>query len=631
MLNFLRASRSLIFDFETSGTRWFQKSRPCGLALGSFDDQGRIWSYYVPYRHFTGEQQLDIARIGPAFKELLENPWTLKIGHNVKFDRHMARTEGWNLQGPIYDTMVGARFYDENRFIGLKVRAAEDLGRAEEAAFEDKLKLYVKGLAKARGLGYEAYLAAHGYSEVPVNLCGHYACYDIDFTGSLHQLYEKWGMSWRFSRIWPTEMALVGVLGDMEEWGLSIDPGYLEHLRDILAVEMAGLNDRIQTMLGRPIELSKDEALRNLLFGKGPGCMGLTPFKKTKSFQDAVDREVLEYYADGSPVLKLIMDWRDAHKLSSTYTDSILDRLDLSNILHGELLQAGTDTGRLASKEPNLQNFPSDDDERAKKATGKKVEDGGIDPWSIKRAFCNRGPGWVRLYFDYSQIELRVLAFYSRDPIMVEAYLKGEDIHTRTSMEVFGTKDASARRKAKVINFGLSYCLSAGGLARQAKMSYDDAEAFMRKFFERYHGVATFREEFWNSVRVQDGQFQNLFGRPRRTPGIFSHDRSEAERAKRQAIGSLIQGTAAELTKEALVRVARWLREEGIPARLCTTIHDELQVDTPVEYMARVATGVQFLMEQFPEFSPIPILAEGSYSTTNWAEKKKLPAPKKAA
>lgn len=629
MVRRLDASPALIFDFETSGTRWFQHARPCGLALGCFDDYGRVLAWYVPYRHVTSEPQLAAATIHAAVGRLLGNPRTLKIAHNLKFDEHMARTEGWRVEGERYDTMVAAKFYDENRRMGLKERAASDLGRGVEASYEKKLDLYVLTLARGMGLGKQAYLDLYGYSHVPVSLCGHYACYDIDFTGSLFRFYEGWGMRAKHPRIWSTEMVLTEALCDTEEWGLQIDVDYLSDLRGKLGQHLEDLSVRIDRLAGKTLELSKDASLREYLFGRGPHDLHLTPPKQTKTFKDAVDREVLEAFAPSSEVVRLIMEWRDAHKLASTYTTSILDRLDSHNVLHGELQQVGTVTGRMSSKSPNLQNFPSDDNDRAVAHSGKKLKEGGIDPWSIKRAFVNRGLEWARLYFDYSQIELRVVAHYTQDPIMVGAYLNGEDIHERTSLEVFGSKEEEWRRLAKVVNFGLSYGLSAGGMSRQTGIPYADAQKHLDTFFARYSGITTFRDQFWASVMAHNCEFSNLFGRRRRAPGLMSPDEYEQAAARRESFGSLIQGTAAELTKESMVRMHRWFRDEKIPAHLCTTIHDEIQIDVPLEYLARTAAGCKALMEAYPEFAPIPIVADGSYSTTNWAEKKKLPlAPK---
>lgn len=235
--------------------------------------------------------------------------------------------------------------------------------------------------------------------------------------------------------------------------------------------------------------------------------------------------------------------------------------------------------------------------------------------------------GMPRLYFDLSQIELRMIAYYTGDPIMVDTYLKGGDIHRRTQAEIGSLLGGEPikRRPAKIINFGISYGLSEMGLSRQAKISETDAASFMNAFLTRYQGVVKYRKEFWYNMRFQGNQFANKFGRRRYIPAISSDIGRVRARAERQAFGGLIQGTAADLMKEIIVRIHKWLKAMEIPARLVSTVHDEVWIDCPASYLVQVAPKVKSFMETFPEFWPIPIVADGSYSTTNWAEKHDLP------
>lgn len=614
---------ALTFDFETSGLAWYQHARACGIALGCWHQDGRIQNYYVPFRHQTGERQLDINLIGPAIKALLERP-TLKIGHHLKFDYHVAWQEGWRPQGPRYDVMIGAQFYDENRPLALKERAITDLRIPTAGYWEDEVDKEITRLARQHRLGKEAYKARYGYAQLPVELTGIYACHDTEFTTRLWGFYESHRISSYYPRVWQTEQDLIEVLVDLEHVGLPVDTWYMGDLRERVGKARDELGNQIASWT-QPytVDLASDEELRRYL----TGVLRIPLYRLTKrGKQLSVDREALEEFKDTSPVIPLIMEWRDANKIASTYTDSILDRLDANKYLHCNLKQVGTNTGRLACEDPNLQNIPTDDEKRTIKLTGQKFEDGGLDPWSVKRGFKVPN-GMVRLFADYSQIELRMLAYYTGDPIMHEVYLTGGDIHERTSLEVFGKSglnDDAVRRPSKVINFGLSYCLSAKGLARQAKMPVDKAEAFMARFFERYAGIARYRPYFWAMCRQQGNQFVNRFGRPRRVWNLTHHKEYDRSRAERQAIGSLIQGTAAELTKESMVRIKRWFDAEKIPAQLRLTVHDEIQVDAPVEDWKRVAKGMKALMEDYPEFAPIPIVVDVSKSDTTWAEKKKI-------
>lgn len=615
MMRFLEASPAFAYDTETSGLAWWAHARACGCSFAAREGD-RIRSFYVPFAHHTGEQQLELRAIRDRIKVLLANDQRLKIGHHLKFDEHISRKEGWNIGDNRYDTMLAARLYDENKYAALKTRAALDLGHTNAHENEMQLDQEVKRIAKLNKIGIEAYKAKCGYSEVSINLCGVYACHDALYTLELYEFYERWGVSRNYSRIWKTEMALTKVLCDMEEYGMPVDRQYLETLRDSTGGIMASLTDQAKHLLGPDaFNLGSDDELRYFLMDK----LKLPLWRRTKKKQISVERDVLEEFAvsDPSGIIKLIMKWRDVEKIHSTYTTSILEKLDANDILHGSFNQVGTNTGRMSSSDPNLQNFSTDDDDRALEMTGKKIKDGGKDPWSVRRAFVVRGPRVPRIIIDYSQIELRVLAYYSGDPIMREVYRQGGDIHKRTAEEV-----GVDRRTAKVINFGLSYCLTAQGLARQVKMDVKDAEQFMARFFQRYHGIASFREYFWSKVRSQGGQFSNLFGRVRHVPEILSFQNWERSRAERQAIGTLIQGTAAELTKESLVRIHRWLKAEKIPAQLVSTVHDELWIDTDVSRFADVAMGAKRLMEDFPDFDPVPITVSGFYTTTNWAEKK---------
>lgn len=620
-LRFLQQSPVIVFDFETSGLRWFKDSVGVGIGLGGWDAQG-FQAFYIPYRHATRENQLDIRLIHRPIGQLLADPSKKKVGHNLKFDIHFARREGWHVAGEFFDTMIAAHLFDENRRIGLKARAEQDLGRKDAGVWEKKISAYVLELARANKIGVKKYRNLYGYSEVPASLCGKYCCHDVEFTALLYQFYESRSVPDKYPRIWKTEMDLLDALVDMEEMGLPINVDYLEGLRGSLKGVLKSLELKIQNTLGvkKEIQLGSDDAVRKLLTD-----LRCDLKKKTKKDALSVDREVLESFAHKHPVIPMIIEWRDAEKIRSTYTSSILARIDGHNVLHSDFQQVGTNSGRLACKEPNFQNQPVDNNKRALLHSGKKLADGGIDPWSVRRAYVNRGKGWIRQFWDYSQIELRVLAYYSQDPVMLSAYINGEDIHSRTSMEVFGTVDKTFRRLSKVINFGLAYGLTEAGFARQAKIPQEDASRFMSKYFERYYGVAIFRRKFWQTVRFHDCFFQNLFGRPRRVSWIDSTNKWERLSGERQSFATLIQGTAAELTKESIVRIHKYFKAEKIPAYLVATVHDEIQIDCHTDVLEQVARAVKQLMEDYREFEPVPIVADGEYTITSWSDKKGLP------
>jgi DNA polymerase I len=626
MFQFLQLSPVVVFDFETSGVAWFKHACACAIAFGGFDPNTMdVRYFYVPFRHHTGEQQLPFWLVSSAIGQLLEDESKLKIAHNIKFDEHMARRDGWQVLGPRYDTMIAAHLFDENRRIALKVRAVSDLGRQDAPEFEAKIDLEVERLAKLNGMNVSDYRYQYGYSEINIQLCGTYACFDVEFTFLLYLFYEREGISKKYSRIWNTEMQLTHVLVDMERNGIPIDVEYLTKLRGELEIAKKDLTFEIEHRLGRKLgdfNLASDDDMRDYLINQ---CR-LTLTKTTKKGKFAVDREVLESFSDVYPVLTYMSRWREVEKLLSTYTTSILERLDENNILHPDFQQVGTNSGRLSCKNPNFQNQPVDSDARAREFCGLGLEEGGVDPWSIRRAYITAAFGWVRLFFDYSQIELRVVAFYSRDPIMVEAFLNGDDIHDRTSLEVFGSTDKPFRRKSKVINFGLTYGLSPMGFSRQTGVPIEEAEHHFAVFFQRYKGITNFKNKFRAYVYSNNGYFENLFGRPKRILNTHSFSKKEKNRAERQEIAVLIQGTAAELTKESLVRIHDAFDELKLQAKIVATVHDEIQIDCPIEEITQVVPLVKNLMEDFKEFEPIPVIVDCEYTTTSWAEKKGVPS-----
>ena len=600
---------------------WYKHATISGIGLASWDDQGRIWNAYIPVRHRTAGVQLSMDVVGPVVKKLLADPDKLKVGHNIKFEDHFSRKEGWQILGPRYDTMVGARLYNDNeKFLKLEKRAEIDLGIKDAMYWNNELNVEIGKLARANQMGIEEYKAKYGYSEVDPHLCGIYCCTDTSHTAQLHDCYEKWGVSRHFARIWKTEMRLTSVLCDMEQAGMLVDVEYLKGVRTQVQQAKETLEKRIvEAMGGYKFNIGSDDELRGVLWH----TLGLRWNKQTKGEQLAVDGEVLENFADSNLVCKLILEWREADKIDTTYTTSILEKLDDKNFVHGDLKQVGTSTGRASSEKPNLQNFASDSDDRAIVHSGKKLKEGGIDPWSIRRAFIVRGDAWCRVISDYQQIELKVLAYYSKDPIMCEAFIRGEDIHDRTAAEVGKLLGRECpRRIAKIVAFGLSYGMSEKGLARQAKIPEEEAASFLQAFFQRYKGISAFRNELCAKARRDNCQWQNLFGRVRRIPELQAPEFWKARRAERQMIGSAIQGTAAELTKESLVRLADYFEAEKLPALLVTTIHDEIQIDCPKECLPQVVKATKRLMEDFPEFAPIPILVDIQVTDKSWADKQ---------
>lgn len=620
LIRWLATRRAIIVDYETSGLAWFRQARICGVGLASWDDQGALCAAYVPIRHRTMQPQLPVEVVLPAVAQLLADPRILKIAHNIKFEDHMSRVDGMRIEGPRYDTQVAAHLYDENRAIQLERRVYDDLRDRDAYTHSKQVTEAIARAARDNAMSREEYRAQFGYSELDTQFCGKYCCTDLLHTGRLYEFYERWGVSRNFGELFATEMELTGVLCDMECAGLPVDTAYLGQLKDTVQATKRAIEQHLwHATGGYEINPGSDNDVRRFLISN----LKLQLTKQTDAGQFAVDHEVLEEYADRYDVCRLLLQWREADKLDTTYTTSILKRLDHRNYLFADLKQMGTATGRLSCENPNFQNFPSDSNARSLSATGKQLKEGGRDPWSIRRAFVMRGSGWTRVFLDYSQIELRVLAYYSQDPIMVGAFMHGEDVHERTALEVgkiLGEKPE--RRIAKIVNFGLSYGMSPVGLSRQAGIPIEDAERFLKAFFEQYRGVRTYRNAVVGAARKNKGQWRNIFGRRRTLRNLCSDDPSEVRAGERQMIASAIQGTAAELTKASLVRISRWIKQARVPALLCNTVHDEIQIDVPHEYVPQVIAACKQMMEAYPQFHPIPILVDAETSTTTWADKQ---------
>jgi DNA polymerase-1 len=433
------------------------------------------------------------------------------------------------------------------------------------------------------------------------------------YTAGLYRFLEKENLRGLFPRIWATEMELTRILGDAEAQGLPIDAVYLQGLSSRLGAQIDRLRKKWHALVGPQYNHASDNDVRDLVYGVYKIPVGRLTKKAGKA---SVEAEVLEGLQAKIPVLSILLELRSAEKIKETYCENLLNRLDANSRVHPSFWQVGTNTGRLSCSEPNFQNMPAEDADRAK-------EHGGVDPLSVRRAFAVTD--WPRWFFDYSQIELRVLAAYSRDPIMLDVYAHNGDIHKRTQEEVSARLQRPVeRRPAKIVNFGLSYGMAAGGLSRKSGLPMDQAEQFMSAFFERYRGIAIFRERLWAQVRQSPtSSITNMWGRMRRVPQIKSPDRYLRGRAERQAIGSLIQGTAAELTKESLVRVDR-LKRAGYPLRIVNTVHDEIQIEIDPAATVETVTAIKTEMERYPELAPVPVLVDAEYATEHWAEKHKI-------
>jgi DNA polymerase-1 len=399
------------------------------------------------------------------------------------------------------------------------------------------------------------------------------------------------------------DLPLVTVLLRMERAGVRIDPAVLREMSSRLAVEIDDLAERIYTDSGHRFNINSPKQLGDVLFNK----MDLPkPMKYGKGKVVSTAQDVLEELAERFPIAALVIEHRQLQKLKSTYLDALPQLVDDAGRVHTTFNQVGTATGRLSSTNPNLQNIP------VRTTIGREI-----------RAAFIAAEGNVLMSADYSQIELRLMAHFSQDPLLLNAYRTGQDIHTLTAAEVFGvdaaTMDKETRNRAKAVNFGIVYGISPFGLAAQLGIEQRVAKTYIETYFERYAGVRRFIDETLETVRREQA-VRTYFGRVRPIPDIQSRNPNMRGFAERTAINTPLQGTAADLIKLAMLRIDAEVARRGFKSRMTLQVHDELLFDAAPEEVEELREVVQHEMEHVAEFS-VPIVAEVGVGA-NWRDIK---------
>jgi DNA polymerase-1 len=557
-------------------------------------------SWYLPFAHVAPEGPLAggvAPRNLPALasealeplRRLLADPAVPKAGHHVKFDWLVLRRAGVELAGLKYDSMLAAFVLDPGRrSFALDEVARDRLGR--------RVRTYGELVGRGR--------AQRAFAEVPLADAARYCCDDSE---TVLQLHEALAGELTDHRLQPlldgVEMPLVPVLADMEWAGVLVDRERLAALSREFTVALAAIERRLYAAAGMEFNLNSTPQLRSVLFGN----LQLPMLKKTKT-GPSTDVDVLEQLAAmGHEVPQLLMEYRELSKLKSTYVDALPAYINpMTGRIHTSFNQVGAATGRLSSADPNLQNIPV------------RTERGV----SIRRAFI-AAPGFQLLIADYSQIELRLLAHFSRDPAFVEAFERGGDIHRQTAAAIFGvTQDevtVEMRARAKTINFATIYGQGASALARQLGISLDEAKAFIQQYFERFAGVRTWLDRTVAEAR-EKGYVETLFGRRRYITEL--KDRSFTVRAfgERTATNSPLQGSAADLIKVAMIHLHSALREERLATRLLLQVHDELVLEVPERESAAAMELVKRHMESAARLR-VPLVVSVGVGK-NWVDAK---------
>ena len=537
-------------------------------------------AYYIPVGHGAGDAldfdgasgiaQIPCADVIARLKPLLEHAGVLKTGQNLKYDMLVLTRYGIRIS-PIDDTMLMSYVLDVGRGgHGLDELALRHLGHANLSYDE------MTGTGKSR----------ISFAQVPLDRATEYAAEDADVTLRLAGLLKPRLVAEHLAAVYETlERPLVPVLVEMERQGVKVDRAMLARLSGDFSQRMAGLEAEAHSLAGESFNLGSPKQLGEILFDK----MGLPAPKKTKTGAHATDVKVLEdLAAHGHELPRVILDWRQMSKLKGTYTDALPGYIHPeTGRVHTSYAMASTSTGRLSSSDPNLQNIPI------------RTNEGR----AIRKAFIAE-PGNVLMSADYSQIELRVLAHMADVPALAKAFADGLDIHAMTASEMFGVPiegmDPAVRRRAKAINFGIIYGISAFGLANQLSIPRGEAQAYIDTYFERFPGIRDYMDKTKAACRA-DGYVKTLFGRRINLPAINSKNPNERGFIERAAINAPIQGTAADIIRRAMIRIPPALATRGLKARMLLQVHDELVFELPPEEAEETIALVKDIMERASE------------------------------
>lgn len=581
LIGYLQLQTAFCFDTETTGLDAHQ-AQLVGIAFSYYPGEG----YYVP----IPVDQQEAQAIVEEFREVLESPTIEKIGQNLKYDQLVLRRYGIEVMAPIFDTMIAHALLAPERPHNLNSLAESYLNYTPIPI--EELIGYTKSTQKSM-------------RDVDLTLIKEYACEDADIALQLKKPLEKAIQQEQLARLcYEVEFPLVQVLVAMEYQGVQVDTDLLGAISTRLATELAQLEKEIHMLAGYSFNLSSPKQLGEILFDK----LKIAPStKKTKTGQHATSELVLSDLAHTHPIINKILSYREIQKLKSTYVDALPQLISpLDGRIHTSYNQTVVTTGRLSSTNPNLQNIPI------------RTEKGK----AIREAFIPSRPENALLSADYSQIELRIMASFSQDETMIQAFQAGEDIHVATASKLFKVPldqvDAHMRRQAKTANFGMIYGISAFGLAQRMGISRSEAHEIIQAYFQEFHAVKTYMNRIIDQAKAQ-GHVTTLLGRKRYLRDINSRNATLRGVDERNAINAPIQGTAAEMIKLAMVHIYQWLQQEKLQAKLILQVHDELVFDVPLQEVAVLQEQVVKLMKNALPLTGVPIEVQTGIGK-NWSE-----------
>ena len=534
------------FDTETTSLD-YMLAELVGISIALKPNE----AFYIPINHnYEGaEKQLEQDFVLEALKPFLESDEIPKIGHNLKYDRHILQNAGIDLKGTLLDTMLFS--YVNNSTI-----TRHNL----DAVSKRYLNINPTSYEDVAGKGAKQI----PFSEVSIDVASDYASEDADISLKLYEHIEplvqkEAKLAKLYSEI---EGPLIYTLGDIERNGVLIDSEKLSQQSKELEAKILKLESKVQKNAGEDFNLGSPKQLQEILYEK----LGLPVIKKTPKGQPSTSEAVLQELSMDFPIVHDILSYRAISKLKSTYTDK-LPKMINSNTgrVHTSYHQAVTATGRLSSSDPNLQNIPIRSEE------GRRIREAFIAP-----------EGYKILAADYSQIELRIMAHLSKDQGLMDAFAKGQDIHQATAAEIFSINiddvTSNQRRSAKAINFGLIYGMSAFGLSKQLQITRAEAQNYIEQYFDRYPGVKNYMDETKLSAK-KNGYVETVLGRRLYLADIESSNYQRRQYAERSAINAPMQGTAADLIKMAMTDLHSKIRNESLDAKIIMQVHDELVIE----------------------------------------------------
>nr|VFK37952.1 MAG: DNA polymerase I [Candidatus Kentron sp. SD]VFK42579.1 MAG: DNA polymerase I [Candidatus Kentron sp. SD] len=590
----LRNAPLFAFDVETTSLDYLV-AEIVGISFAVESDAiGRKFdAAYLPVGHdYPGApEQLPRDAVLTALRPLIEDSNRPKVGQNLKYDTQVLMRYGIRMAGIAFDTMLESYVIDSaGSRHDMETLALKYLARGT-TSFED---VAGKSGRNARQLTFD---------QIPLEKAAPYAAEDAEVTFALHStLWPRVCQSPRLKSVFQEiEMPLAPVLAKMEREGVLVDAPLLARQSEELAREMEEIEREARRVAGEEFNLASPKQIQEILFDK----MGLPVRSKTPKGQPSTAESVLQELAIHYPLPELILKHRSLGKLKSTYADALPARIhSVSGRVHTSYHQAVTATGRLSSSDPNLQNIP------VRTVQGRRIRQAFIAP-----------PGYRLLAADYSQIELRIMAHLSGDRGLEKAFSAGSDVHAATAAEIFGgpvenvTKEQ--RRRAKAINFGLMYGMSAFGLARQLGIRRDEAQTYIDQYFERYPDVKRFTDSI-QALAHEQGFVETLFGRRLYLPDIRSRNAQRRQYAERTAINAPMQGTAADIIKRAMIRLHHWIADGNLDGRMIMQVHDELVFEVAEDALNKAGDAIARHMSSAAELS-VPLVVEVGIGA-NWDE-----------